>query len=226
MEPKEAIKEFIHELEDYAGRNLHYARELGILMEAVRQTGMIGDFDDILMRSKFVVKTLEIIKRIGPNAEGAKKLEDEFQAGIKDVAASVKKITARLPEHEAEVFNNTFFAMREGCLDDFIGLLADFAVIKNWTLDGKPLPFGNYVLPSEKRKSNDERLKKQTEGLQRIYRSSILITIMFIMFLLIDPPAAMISWIFVFGILLSLSYIFIQSRLLKQPSSSIDHSKK
>ncbi|MFZ1976664.1 MAG: hypothetical protein WAV76_01805, partial [Bacteroidota bacterium] len=146
MEPKEETKEFIRELEDYAGRNLHYARELGILMETVRQTGMIGDLDDILLRSKFIVKTLEIIKRIGPNAEGAKKLEAEFQAGVGDVTASVKKITARLPEREAEIFDNAFFAVREKCLDDFIGLLADFAVIKNWTLDGKPLPFGNYVL--------------------------------------------------------------------------------
>ena len=102
MEPKEETKEFIRELEDYAGHNLHYARELGILMETVRQTGMIGDLDDILLRSKFIVKTLGIIKRIGPNAEGAKKLEAEFQAGVGDVTASVKKITARLPEHKAD----------------------------------------------------------------------------------------------------------------------------
>jgi len=71
MEPNQEIKDFLEDLKRFTGRDLHFARELGILMEAVRQTGMIGDFDDILFRSKFTVKTIELIKRIGPNAEGA-----------------------------------------------------------------------------------------------------------------------------------------------------------
>ncbi len=226
MEPNQEIKEFIYELERHSGRDLHFPRELGILLETVRQTGLVGDVDDILMRSKFTVKTIELIKRIGPNAEGADKLEAEFQAGMRDIKASIKKITARLPERDAETMHDTFFSVNEACFENFIGLLADFALMKNWTLDGKPLPFGDEALPSDKRKRDIEKLKEQTAGLNRIEKSSILVAFMFIMFLLLDPPATSIAWIFIFGILLSLSYIFIQSRFLKRVSSSIDRGKK
>jgi hypothetical protein len=226
MEPNQEIKDFLEDLKRFTGRDLHFARELGILMEAVRQTGMIGDFDDILFRSKFTVKTIELIKRIGPNAEGAVKLETEFKAGIQDIAVSIKKITARLPEREAEIYNNTFFTAQEGSLGTFIDLLADFTAIKNWTLDGRLLPFGDELLPSDKRKKDIEKLKEQAEGLKHIERSSILITFLFIMFLLIDPPATSVAWIFIFGILLSLSYIFMQSRLLKRNSLSIERKRK
>jgi len=105
-------------------------------------------------------------------------------------------------------------------------LLADFTAIKNWTLDGRLLPFGDELLPSDKRKKDIEKLKEQAEGLKHIERSSILITFLFIMFLLIDPPATSVAWIFIFGIFAFSFLYFYAEPPAKRNSLSIERKRK
>ncbi len=91
------IKNFIEELEVFAEQKLNYPAEIGELLQIVIDTGMTKEFNDLIFKAKFLVRTREIMKRIGPGMDGFEKLSSEFQSGVKEADSIFNMVVERTP---------------------------------------------------------------------------------------------------------------------------------
>jgi len=208
------IKSFIEELEVFAEQKLNYPAEIGELLQIVMDTGMTKEFDDLIFQAKFLVRTREIMKRIGPGTDGFEKLSSEFQSSIKDADSIFNMIVDRTPLSSARKLTNTFNIAETESFNRLMKLFFDLSWIKNWQIDGKSLPYEtNFTAKSGHHTKADE---EKSEPLIRIQKSAFSIAILFILLLFIDPPVTVIGWILSLGIAVFLVYIIVQVVVLKR----------
>jgi hypothetical protein len=136
----EKIATFIRDLQNYSNSKLFFPAELELLVREsiVRKLGQ--PLMDAAFHAKFVVKTQEVMKRIGPNADGFDKLAAEFQASLEKATALVKTIVKEADEEAKKKFVQTFFPMDSESFANLMKLLSDLAWMKNWENDGKQIP--------------------------------------------------------------------------------------
>jgi hypothetical protein len=141
MNVRPNIQEFVAKLESYAKQKLNYPAEVGELLQIVETTGMTDGFEELIFQAKFLVRTQEIMKRIGPGSEGFQKLYTEFQSGLKKSTDILKELISRTPMEIAQKFSETFMTTDTENIDRLMKLFIDLSWIKNWQIDGKPLPY-------------------------------------------------------------------------------------
>lgn len=208
------IKCFIEELEVYAKQKLNYPAEVGELLQIVINAGIIKEFEYLIFQAKFLVRTQDIITRIGPGTEGFEKLSAEFQSGLMRSNSLINLIIERAPSAVDRKLTSLFNTAEKENLYRLMKLFNDLSWIKNWQIDGKLLP---YEGKSALKTSCQSRLEeKEYEPLVRIQKSLFLIIILFIIFLFIDPPVTLIGWILLLGIAVFLVYIVVQIYILKR----------
>lgn len=129
-------EKFLGELSSYAGRELHYPMEVGLLIDIARKTEKLDLFHEIIFQAKFIQKTFSVMNRIGKDAEGYPKLSAEFNTSVRKTKELVETVTTDLSSDQRRVING-FFSLN---LEDFERLLRfchDLGWVKNWIIDGK-----------------------------------------------------------------------------------------
>lgn len=132
--------QFINELEHYSNRKLTHPLEVGQLVEIARQTNKVELLEDAVFQAKFITKSYGVMKRIGADAEGYVKLSGEFQASLEKASTLLRTLIKESPDEIKNHFVQTFFSLKQESLSHLMELLNDLTVVKNWMLDGKPLP--------------------------------------------------------------------------------------
>jgi ABC-type multidrug transport system fused ATPase/permease subunit len=109
-----------------------------------------------------------------------------------------------------------FFTLEIEGLSRLMKLYSDLSWIKNWQIDGKPLPYERKLLKTildhepVNQQINEKQKSSSTKSLMRIQRSAMLGLILFVLFLLIDPPVTILGWIISLWIAVLLVYIVFQ----------------
>ena len=124
-------------------------------------------------------------------------------------------------------YSDLFFAMEAESFTRLMKFYSDLSWIKNWQIDGKPLPYGTNLskITAVQEYANQQTMgKKQnsqsTKSLSRIQRSAVLAALLFVLFLLIDPPVTVLGWILSLGIAALLVYIVTQIAFLTKSQNS------
>jgi hypothetical protein len=211
------IAEFVAELEVFGKRKLNYPLEVGEILQIVVQTGLAGEFEELTFQAKFLTRTQDVMKQIGHEALGFEKLSTEFQSGIKKSLDVLKMLIGRAGTEITQKYSDAFFTMETESFTRLMKLYSDLSWIKNWQIDGKPLP---YETKSSKisiaqehtnlQTREEQQQKKSVKSFSRIQSSAVLAVILFVLFLLIDPPVTILGWILSLGIAALLAYIVIQ----------------
>lgn len=131
---------FVKELEAYSSRKLLYRDEVSQLVELARSSNRMQVFEDAVFLSKFITKASEVMKRIGPQGEGFDKMATEFRESVEKADALIKTLVKDSSDEIKNHFLQKFFGMDQAGLTEFLGFLRDLAWVKNWMVDGKPLP--------------------------------------------------------------------------------------
>ena len=213
MNVRRDMKDFIDELERYAKRKLNYPVEVGELLQVVMQTGSVAQFEGLIFQAKFLVRTQEIMKRIGPGMDGFEKLSTEFQSSVKKSIDFLNLLVERTPSDVARKLTDTFIVMETDSFSRLMKLFSDLSWIKRWQVDGKPLPYEtkSAVLVNFQDGAKEKELgEKASVPLVRIQKSALLCAILFLFFLLIDSPVTILGWILSLGIAVFLTYIILQ----------------
>jgi hypothetical protein len=134
------ITQFLDELGKFASRDLPYKSDVGVLLHRAKETKDIKRFEDLIFLAKFVSRTFEVMRRIGPDAEGYDKLAAEFSENLQKATALARALVQDAPASERERFENSYFGLEQESFRRLLGLLGDLSWVKNWLLDGKPLP--------------------------------------------------------------------------------------
>jgi hypothetical protein len=220
------IAAFLDQVEKYSKRSFFFRDELSLLLEIVSLNGKESVFADLIFQAKFAVKTREVMKRIGQEADGFEKLATEFQSSVTQSIDLLRKLVEG--DKEEDEFGRKFLSVEPNSFERFMELLTDLNCIKNWQIDGKPLPYEEKslaILNTHNRTGYNSTDKNQEEHLtillSRIQRSAVLGWILFALFLLIDPPVTILGWILSLGITALLVNIVIQIFFLtKNPNSN------
>ncbi|MBI2620030.1 MAG: hypothetical protein HYW57_08110 [Ignavibacteriales bacterium] len=140
MQLRPDTAQFLTDLERYAGRSFVYRNEIGVLLDLARSENKMQLFEDAVFFAKFLSKSFDLMKRIGPDGEGYDKVAVEFQSGMEKAGTLIRTIVKESPTDLKENFLNGFFRLNQESLSAMMQLLRELAWVKNWTVDGKPLP--------------------------------------------------------------------------------------
>ena len=221
------IVEFVVDLEVFRKRKLNYPLEVAELLQIAVQTGLISEFEELTFQAKFLTRTQNIMKQIGHETKEFEKLSTEFHSGIEKSLNLLKTLVGRVATDVIQKYSDAFFAMETESFTRLMKLYSDLSWIKNWQIDGKLLPYETKLskINATQEHTNRQTIgnnqnNKSTKSLSRVQRSAVLTAILFILFLLIDPPVTILGWILSLGIAALLAYIVIQILFLtKNPNS-------
>lgn len=132
--------QFLADLEVFAGRKLDRKAEIGILLDESRRSDRMQVFEDLIFFAKFLSKSFDLMRRIGPDGEGYGKVAAEFQTTMEKSTTLMKTLVKDLPEATKQEFTGKFFHLDQESLSFLMQLMRELAWVKNWTVDGKPLP--------------------------------------------------------------------------------------
>lgn len=132
---------FIDELERYARRSFSHKSELGQLLEFAWASNRMQIIEDAVFHAKFVTRAFEIMRRIGRDAEGFAKMEAEFKTSAEKALTLLRTLVKDSPDEMKQHFLQNFFSPSEENLPRVLSLFAELTWVKNWMVDGKPLPW-------------------------------------------------------------------------------------
>jgi len=136
----EEIGRFLDDLAQFASRELPYRDDVGFLLARAKQLGDVQSFEDLIFVAKFVSKSIEVMRRIGPDADGYQKLATEFSEAAKRARILAQALVGQGDADENRRFDSEYFGNDQASFGRFLGLLGDLGWVKNWRVDGKPLP--------------------------------------------------------------------------------------
>lgn len=137
---RQETEQFLTDLEEFANRRFVHGREIGALLDEAREKGMMQVFEDLVFNAKFLSKTFDLLGRIGPDGEGFQKISQEFQTNLENANTQVKTLIKESPEPLKQRMVESFLRLDQQSMSAFMALVRELAWVKNWTLDGKPLP--------------------------------------------------------------------------------------
>jgi hypothetical protein len=140
MPLKPQTLDFMRQLERSSNRKLSFPDDVGNLLEAARQSQCMDAFEEAIFLAKFITKSAGVMQRIGPDGEGYDKLAAGVQTGIQKSSTLLQTISGHTPEGVRTKQSDSFFAINHEALERLMQLFADLTLVKNWMLDGKPLP--------------------------------------------------------------------------------------
>lgn len=161
------------------------------LLLARAEAGMAQPFLDACFHAKFVVRSQEVLRRIGPGADGFDKLSAEFQAGVERTMTLLRTIVKEAPGPERDRFVAGMLAVDGAALERFLSLCVDLARIKNWEVDGRPLPFG----PSSAAAPDRPAVVPGSSSMVLLRRAARLALVLFVLLLIFDGPDSVPGWV-------------------------------
>lgn len=133
-------QQFVQELESYAKIPLACKEEIALLLDEARSGGKMEVFEDIAFYAKFIAKSHDLMKRIGPDGEGYDKVAAEFQSAIEKITSLIKTLIKEGPEEVKQRFMRHYFRMEPDSFAALMRLIRELSWVKNWMVDGNRVP--------------------------------------------------------------------------------------
>ncbi len=225
MDLKSNTRQFIEDLQKYSSRRLVFPQQVGYFIDQATLQGLEQLFRDVIFQAKFAVKTKEIMSRIGRDAEGFDKLSTEFQNSIEKTSTLLKTIVKESPDEIKQLFVKDFFGLDQASFARFLSLLEDLSWVKNYEVDGQPLPLSRNPLkrsPDDRHEqSSEENMAEQSVGdISRIRNGSAFGLVLMVLLFFVDPPVTFLGWGLAIVVVLLLFYIAIVSHAFTKKSKS------
>jgi len=141
MTAQPQTEQFLSDLQKSAGRLFVHSGTIGQLLDEARARGTMRVFEDLVFLSKFLSKTYDLLRRIGPDGEGFVKISAEFQSNLEKANTLVKTLVKESADPVKQKIVGTFLRLDQESMTAFMELLRELAWVKNWMVDGKPLPW-------------------------------------------------------------------------------------
>jgi hypothetical protein len=185
---------------------------LHTLLDAAERSARMPVVWDAAFHSKFLVKTQEVMRRIGPSGDGYEKLSAEFTSSVEKVISRLRELKDITTAETGVRLEQEFFAMDPESFSRLMSLAVDLSRIKNWEIDGYFIPGERHPAQVTGEASED---RKNTAALGR--NIPVVMLFLLIAYLLLEPPVTVLGFVVATILaLLSLSQIVIS----RSPSPS------
>jgi hypothetical protein len=187
------------------GGSLRHPDLLRVLLEAAERSGRMPLLLDAAFHAKFLVKTQEVMRRIGSSGDGYEKLSVEFTSSVEKMISRLRELKDILTEEIGFQLEREFFAMDPESFSRLMSLANDLSRVKNWEIDGHSIPGDIRPTPVTPAAAED---RKGTSSLEQ--NIPVVTLFLLIAYLLLEPPVSVLGFIVAaILVLLSLSQILI-----------------
>ena len=223
------IAEFVADLEVFGKRKLNYPLEIGEILQIAIQTGLTGEFEELIFQAKFLARSQDVLTQPGHEAQRIERLMGEFHTGLAGSMDLLKSIVERSASDVAQKYSEKFFTLEPESINRLMMLYSDLSWVKNWQIDGKPLPYETKVpkIPAAQENINSQTTevlgmgqRRPVQSFSRIQKSAVLAAILILLSLLLDPPVTILGWILLLWIMALLVYIIIQIIFIARNTNS------
>jgi len=137
------IATFVEQLEQFSRRQFSHREEICQLAELAWSMNKTELIEDAAFHAKFITRALEVMRRIGRDADGYAKMEGEFRASTEKALTLLRTLIKDSPDDVKQHFLKNFISPSGENLPRVLQLLSELTWIKNWMVDGKALPWRN-----------------------------------------------------------------------------------
>ncbi|MDP1678415.1 MAG: hypothetical protein Q8L88_16280 [Bacteroidota bacterium] len=128
-------KTLLSTINDASGKTLKRSMDIGTLIEIAEQHSMQDQLDDLAFSSKFIVKSFELMQRIGKDGNGYEKLSKEFSDQIQKAQALIKQFLDRADGMTKAHFAGNYLEMNTLTMQNLMQLFHDLGWYKNYQID-------------------------------------------------------------------------------------------
>jgi len=128
-------KELLSKIHETSGGTLQRSFDLGALLEVSLQHNTRAILDDLAFHAKFIVKTFELMKRIGKEGEGYDKLYKEFSASLEKSRQMILQILESAPNDVKALFTSQYLSLSTISMEQLMQLIHDLSWYKNYLID-------------------------------------------------------------------------------------------
>ncbi|MBW7889284.1 MAG: hypothetical protein H3C35_13165 [Bacteroidetes bacterium] len=128
-------KELLAHITEASNNTLKRPMDLGALLEVSRQNDKQVVLEELAFISKFLIKTMEIIKRIGQNGEGYDKLYGEFSSNVVKSRELISSIIESAPIDVKTLFKSQYLFLNPTAMENIMKLYHDLSWYKNYLID-------------------------------------------------------------------------------------------
>jgi len=137
MQITETTRTWLRTIEQQTGKTFACPEDLGMIYEYSDAASGREQWNKLLFDAKFAARSFGIMKRIGMNAEGFDKLQEEFQKAVMRITGLLSSVIGTAPYPARERFTSTFLSLDQQSVSELMNLLNDLTIIKNWELDSQ-----------------------------------------------------------------------------------------
>ncbi len=135
MPLREETSQLLAELRTLSGDGLVRADDVAVLLDLGGAPPGSNALQELGFLAKFLTRTYAIMARIGTTGNGYDGLLKEFNENLVKASALAQEVLGSAPPAVARHFHDTYFAMTQDAMTNFLALLHDLGWYKNWLLD-------------------------------------------------------------------------------------------
>ena len=128
---------YIDAVRQFSGDRLQHPDDLALIAEAAALHAKDAALAELCFTAKFLHKSFDIMKRIGPHADGYGKLASEFEANYAKAGDLLRDLAGTLPDGDRERFTQHYLSLSGPALESMLELVHDLNWMKNYSLDAK-----------------------------------------------------------------------------------------
>jgi hypothetical protein len=135
MTLSQSTKELLSQINTLSGNTLKRSMDLGVILELARQQSQQTMLDDLAFSSKFLIKSIELLKRIGEGGEGYDKIEQEVAAQTEKARTIIARLSDGADAMTQSHMRGTYLSMDTVSLQNLLQLFHDLRWYKNYQMD-------------------------------------------------------------------------------------------
>ena len=137
MSLKPETLQFLQSVEQSIHRKLQNREEVGELYELAKNFSHEQIFDELTFHAKFLARGHLLLRQFGTGHEETNRLAGEFSHELEKAKSLIESLLINASDLTKRKFNDRFIQLSHETLNNFLSLMADLALVKDYALDHK-----------------------------------------------------------------------------------------
>jgi hypothetical protein len=135
MTIRPTTKTLLSEINALSGKTLKRSMDLGVLLEIADLHSQQQLLEDLAFSAKFIVKSFELMQRIGKDGNGYEKIAGEFSVQINKSQSMLKQMLEPADAMTKAHVTGNYLEMNTLTLENLMQLFHDLSWYKNYRID-------------------------------------------------------------------------------------------
>ena len=129
--------ELILDLKEYSTDSIKNVEDLSRIIELTYSYNKEKDFLEIIFQGKYLNGLKNILGKKIDDENTRIKLTDEFKSNLENLSSKISMIIEQTNKELAHTFKNKYFNFTQECMANYMSLIDDFSICKNYFNDRK-----------------------------------------------------------------------------------------